>query len=122
MFHGSIKPPDVSYNSLSQAINFNDIKTEVKLYGNCLTQDRLTFTHKKVVNIYNVYQIILWPYILDTDFALGNSLFGAIKFIKNADPDKCKYSGYGIGIDECRHLLSNGSGVGKNVIFGADIS
>lgn len=122
MFHERIKPPDVSYNNLSQAINFNDIKTEVKFYGNCLTQDRLTFTHKKVVNIYNVYQIILWPYILDTAFALGNSLFGAIQFIKNADPDKCKYSGYGIGIDECRYLLSNGSGVGKNVIFGAGIS
>ena len=29
----------------------------------------------------------------------GNSLFGAIKLTKNADFDKYKYSGYGIGFD-----------------------
>ena len=32
-----------------------------------------------------------------------NCLFGAISLSKNADVDKCKYSGYGIGFD--RHGL-----------------
>ena len=36
--------------------------------------------------------------ILDiSDPTLGNSLFGAVKSVKNADIDKYKYSGYGIG-------------------------
>ena len=26
-------------------------------------------------------------------------MFGAVKVTKNADPDKCKYSGYGIEFD-----------------------
>ena len=33
---------------------------------------------------------------LNTDFTLGNCPFGSVK---NADLDKCKYSGYGIGFD-----------------------
>ena len=36
---------------------------------------------------------------LNTDFALGNCLFGSVKLTKNADLDKYKYSGYGIGFD-----------------------
>ena len=96
MFHESIKFIDGSNNNLAPAINFNDTKIQVKFDGNCLTQDRLTFAQKKIVNTYIVYQIIFPPYILGTDFAIGNSLFGTIKFPKNADPDKFKYYGYGI--------------------------
>ena len=41
---------------------------------------------------------------------------------KNADIDKCKYSGYGIGFDR-RGSFSFGNGVGRNVIiFGVDMS
>ena len=36
---------------------------------------------------------------LNTDLTLVNCLFGAVKLTKNVDPDKCKYSGYGIGFD-----------------------
>ena len=32
---------------------------------------------------------------LNTDFTLGNCLFGSVKLTKNADPDKYKYSHYG---------------------------
>ena len=44
--------------------------------------------------------------------------------IKIANPDKYKYSGYGIGFDAHRSFsLSDGSAFGKNVIiFGADTS
>ena len=30
---------------------------------------------------------------------LGDSLFGALKLTKNADPDKYRYGGYGVGFD-----------------------
>ena len=33
---------------------------------------------------------------MDADFASVNSLFGAVKLTKNTDPDKYRYSGYGI--------------------------
>ena len=49
-------------------------------------------------------------------------MFGAVKLVKNADIDKHKYSGNGIGFD--RHgTFSVGNGSAKNVIFfGVDIS
>ena len=34
---------------------------------------------------------------LNTDFKLKNCLFGSVELTKNADPDKYKYSDYGIG-------------------------
>ena len=39
------------------------------------------------------------PFKQSVDFTLGNSFFGAAKLIKNADFDKYKHSGYGIGFD-----------------------
>ena len=68
----------------------------VKFDGSCLKQDNVTFTHKQVVSIYIVYEINLWPFNVGKDFAVRNSLFGAVKL---ADPDKYKYSGYGTGFD-----------------------
>ena len=63
------------------------------------------------------------PFSVGKYSTLGNSLFVAVKLTKNADPDKYKYSGYGIGFDASGSFsLSNGSGFGKNVIFGADKS
>ena len=55
---------------------------------------------------------------------LGNSLFGAVNLTKNADFNKCKYSGYSIEFDARGSIsLSDGSGFGKNVIIsGADMS
>ena len=53
---------------------------------------------------------------------LENCLFGAVKLTKNPDIDKCKYSGYGIGLDR-RGEFSFGKGFGQNVmIFRADMS
>ena len=52
-----------------------------------------------MVNIYIVNEIHMSPFSVGKDFLLGNSLFGAVKLTKNADPDKYKYSGYGIGFD-----------------------
>ena len=58
------------------------------------------------------------------DFALENSLFGAVKLTKTDGLGKYKYSGSGIGFDARENvLLPNGSGFGKNVIiFGGNMS
>ena len=47
------------------------------------------------------------------DFSVGNSLPRAVKLTKDVDPDKYKYSGYGIGFNACgSFLLSDGRGCG----------
>ena len=44
-------------------------------------------------------------------------MFGAVKLTKNADPDKYKYSGYGIGFDlQSEFLLPDGS-MGKMLLL-----
>ena len=54
---------------------------------------------------------------------LENCLFGAVSLTKNADIDKYKYSGYGIGFDRHGSFSFPGTGLGRNVIiFGVDMS
>ena len=47
---------------------------------------------------------------------LENSLFGRVKFVKNTDFDKYKYSGYVIGFDRLG-TFSPANGFGRNVII-----
>ena len=56
------------------------------------------FTHNKVVNIYIVYELVASS-SHDSDPKIKNCLFGAVTLTKNADIEKYKYSGYGIGFD-----------------------
>ena len=63
-----------------------------------MKQDKVTFNHEKIVNIYIVYEIS--KNINTSDYpALENCLFGVVTLTKNADIDRYKYSGYGIGFD-----------------------
>ena len=77
-----------------------------------------------MVNIYIVYELNLWTYSPATKFTLGNSLFGDATLTKNGYPDKCRYSGNGIGFDtRGRFSLSGSSSSNRNVIiFGVDMS
>ena len=57
------------------------------------------------------------------DPTIKNCLFGAVTLTKNADIDKYRYSGYGIGFDRKGSFSFPGGGFGQNVIiFGADMS
>ena len=78
---------------------------------------------KKVINIYISY--ILNPCLRDSNtyFTLNNCLFGSAELTKNADPDKYKSSGYGIGFDSRSEFSFTDGSVEKNVIIsGADMS
>ena len=87
-----------------------------------MKQDKITYSHGKVVNIYIVYEISRNVYISDCP-ALENCLFGAVSLTKNADIDKYKYSEYGIGFDRHGFYSHLSRGTGRNVIiFGVDIS
>ena len=54
---------------------------------------------------------------------MKNCLFGAVTLTKNADIDKYRYSGYGIGFDRRGSFSFPGGRYSQNVlIFGVDIS
>ena len=94
----SIKPTPVSNNFLNPLLNYLDTKIRVKVNGNCLKQSQISYTHGKRVNIYIVYE--KFSYSSGNNYpTLENCLFGAVTLTKNADIDKYRYSGYGIGFD-----------------------
>ena len=86
-------------------------------------QDDIPFTHGNIVNMFMVSKLNTYLKALNADFTRVDTLFGAVKSTKNADPNKYGYSGCGIGFDEILFFrLSNGKW-GKNiVIFGINNS
>ena len=73
-------------------------KTRVQFNGSCLKQNKVTFNPGKIVNIYIVYEIIL--YNSNSNYpTLENCLFRALRMTKNADTGRYGYSGYGIAFD-----------------------
>ena len=87
-----------------------------------MKQDSVTFNHKKVVNIYIVYEISNTINISDYP-TLQNCLFGAVSLTENAGIDRYGYSGYGIRFDRHGSFLFHGTGLGRNVItFGVNTS
>ena len=94
----SIELPTTSDNSLTPKLSYVDYRIRVKFTGSCLKQSKITYTHKKVVNIYIVYELGASSSQFD-DPTLKSYLFGAVKLTKYADIDKYRYSGYGTGFD-----------------------
>ena len=84
-------------------MNYYGTKTRLEFRGSCLKQDKSTFNHGKIVNIYIVYE--LDKTYVKSHPTLVNCLFGAVSITKNADIDKNKYSGYGIGFDRTGVLV-----------------
>ena len=75
-----------------------------------------------MVNIYIVYELRTSSSNIN-DPTLKNCLFVAVTLTKNADIDKYRYSGYGIGFDRRSSFSFPGGGFGQNIIiFGADMN
>ena len=53
----SITPPSAANNFLTPSLNYLGTKIRVKFNGSCLKQDKVTYTHRKKINIYFVYEI-----------------------------------------------------------------
>ena len=120
----TIKPPTTSDNSLTPALSYYGTKTRLKFTGSCLKQSAISYTHGKVVNIYNVYVYELGASSShNNDPTLKNCLFSAVISTKNADIDKYGYSGYGIGFGRRSSFSFPDGGFGQNVLtFGVDMS
>ena len=97
-------------------------KTRIIFDGNCLKEDKITFTYgiyiiyTHMINIYFVYETNLYDRGYDNYQVLKNSLFGAFKLVKDANIDKYKYSWCRIGIDG-RGTFSVGNEFGRNVMW-----
>ena len=122
MSNESIKLPTTSNNSFTSELNYYGTKTRVKFIRSCLKQSSHIYTHKKVVNIYIVYELGASSSNVN-DPTLKNCLFGAVTLTKSSGIEKYRYSGHGIGIDRRSSFSFTGGGFGQNVlIFGADMS
>ena len=118
----SIKHFPTSYNSLTPLLIYYDYNISVKFTVSIFRQTNVIYTHKKVVNIYIVYELVGSSSHSDNP-TLKNRLFGAVTLTKNTDIDKYGYSGYGIGFDRRSRFSFPGGGYGQNVlILGADMS
>ena len=53
----SIKSPSTFNNILNSLLDYVGNKLSVEFKGSCLKQDKSSFDHGKVVNIYTVYEI-----------------------------------------------------------------
>ena len=90
--------------------------------GHCLIKNDISVP-KKVINLYISYTLTPWLRNLNTDFTLDNCLFGSVKLTKNVDPDKYKYSSYGIAFDSRSEFsLPDGTMERNSIILGADMS
>ena len=102
--------------------NLNYYGTRVEFNGRCLKEDKITYTHGKIVNIYIVYEISKSTNISDYP-TLEICLFGAVSLIKNTDIGKYGYSRYRIGFDRHGCFSFPGTELGRKVIiFGIDMS
>ena len=114
-----IKTPD---NTLAPELIYSGKKMYVKFNGRCLKQDKTTFNHGKIVNIYIVYALKL-TLNYDEYITLENGLLCAVKLSKNANISKYKYFACGIEFDGKGSFSHPGGGFGNNgIIFGVDIS
>ena len=126
MSNESIKPPTTSDNSLTPILNYYGAKTKVSFDMFCLKQDKVTFNHGKIVNIYIVFEIIRISNIngnRNSNLMVQNTLFGTVSLTTNADVNKHKYFEYGIAFDRTSRFSFPGGGNGQNaIIFGADMN
>ena len=81
---GNITVPTTSDYELKRQLSYFYTKTRVEFRGSCLKQDKITYTHGQIVNIYIVYELDM--VYVKTSPTLVNCLFGAVSLTK-----KCRY-------------------------------
>ena len=73
-------------NSVPTFADYN-LLPDIYFNGHCLIKNNISIP-KKVINLYICYTLNPKLRNLNTDFTLGNCLFGSVKLIKNTDLDK----------------------------------
>ena len=111
-----------SNNRITPELNYYGTKIRGEFSGSCLKQDKVTYSHGKIINIYIVYEISK-NYSISSYPTLEKCLFSAVSLTINADIDKFNYFGYGIGFDRQGEFSFGTRGFGRPcIIFGVDLS
>ena len=119
LFSEKISSVNTSDRRVSKLV-YDNGRIRIKFSGDLLKQNKVTYNHGAIVNIYVVYKLI--PTTKDSSVNLQNCLSGVVKLTKDADIDKYSYLGYGIGFDSRESFTHPSGGYGRNVIiFGADL-
>ena len=84
--------------------------------GECLININISIP-KRVMNINICCILNQWLRDLNTDFTLGNFIFGYAKLTKNADPDKYVCTGCCTGFDLRSQFSLLDCGMGKLSLF-----
>ena len=79
----------VSYLFTPTLVNYYPLPCG-KINEYCLLSNNISIT-KKVINLYISYALDQRSRDLNTDFVLGNCLFGSVELTNDTDPDKYKY-------------------------------
>ena len=74
----AISTPD---NSLNPTLSYYGTKVRVKFTGDCLKQPKITYTHRKVVNFYIVYELGA-SISNNSNPTIKNCLFGVVTLTK----------------------------------------
>ena len=83
----NVTAPTTSDYSLNPQVSYLGTKSRVEFKGRCLKQDKITFDHRKIVNIFifhersKTFNVSIFP-------TLENCFFGAVSLTRNADIDK----------------------------------
>ena len=108
--------------SITPKLSYYGSKVRVKFNGSYLKQDKATYSHGTIANIYMIYEIRK-NHNISSYPTLENCLFGAVSLTKSNDIDQYKFSGYSIGFNRKEEFPLGSNGFGRNVIIlGADIS
>ena len=84
----SWKSNDISEESIASTFVDHYLLPGVNFNGHCLISN--ISIPEKVINLYISYTLGAQLRNLNTNFLLGNYLFGSVKLTKNADHDKYK--------------------------------
>ena len=95
---------------------------KIKLkFDESILRQKLSTSFGLIANYYMVYR--LNPRTNSSNIVLENCLFGKMKMTKNADTDKYKYQGHGIGFSLPGIFSHPDGGDGKNfIILGVDMT
>ena len=109
----------------------NDGRIHVYLQGNHFQKNNVIIpNNNNVINIHVVYKLDPISSTRNTDYTIQNTLFDAMKIIKNTDFSKNNYTGHGLCFDEggeFGHAVRQGNfdrttNVKNVIIFGVDMS
>ena len=119
----TITPYATSDNSLTPWVDYYDTKIRLQFNKCCLKQpNKFTYDIGCIVNVYIVYELGASSSNVN-DPTIKICLFCAVTLTNNADIDKYRYSGYGIGLDRRSSFSFPGGGLGQNIIIlGVDMN